>query len=75
MSIDQIMAFKSWIDNLLMPCVQAVIEDGGDTDIATVMNPWTDQNGYPVVTINTHSGEIYQKQFFFNHSSESRYVL
>lgn len=69
------MVFKSWIINLLMPCVQAIFEDGGDTDIAMVMNPWTDQHGYPVVTINTNNGEIYQKQFLFNQSSESRYVL
>lgn len=71
-NIDQIMVLKSWINKL---CMQAHIEDGGNSDIATVMNSWTDQNGYPLVTINTNNGEIYQKQFLFNHSSESRYLL
>uniref|UniRef100_A0A4W6ENH2 Aminopeptidase n=1 Tax=Lates calcarifer TaxID=8187 RepID=A0A4W6ENH2_LATCA len=50
-------------------------EDGGHTEVAKVMDTWTKQIGYPVITINTTSGEIYQKHFLFNDSSESRFVL
>uniref|UniRef100_A0A8C2X8C1 Aminopeptidase n=1 Tax=Cyclopterus lumpus TaxID=8103 RepID=A0A8C2X8C1_CYCLU len=46
-------------------------EDGGHTTVAKVMNTWTKQMGYPVITINTTNGEVYQKQFLFNDSSES----
>lgn len=58
-----------------MTCLQAVGEDGGHTEVAKVMDTWTKQIGYPVITINTTSGEIYQKHFLFNDSSESRFVL
>ncbi|XP_070763184.1 alanyl (membrane) aminopeptidase-like b [Enoplosus armatus] len=50
---------------------KAVKEDGGHTKVATVMEPWTKQIGYPVVTINTTNGEVYQKHFLFNDSTES----
>uniref|UniRef100_A0A3Q3EYU0 Aminopeptidase n=1 Tax=Labrus bergylta TaxID=56723 RepID=A0A3Q3EYU0_9LABR len=50
---------------------KAVNEDGGHTKVAKVMDTWTKQIGYPVITINTTSGEIYQKHFLFNDSSES----
>uniref|UniRef100_A0A8C5EFS3 Aminopeptidase n=1 Tax=Gouania willdenowi TaxID=441366 RepID=A0A8C5EFS3_GOUWI len=42
--------------------------------IAKLMDPWVNQIGYPVITINTTSGEIYQKHFLFNNTAESRYV-
>lgn len=58
-----------------MPCMQEVNEDAGHTNVAESMDPWTNQIGYPVITINTINGEIHQKQFLFNNSSESRYVL
>lgn len=41
-------------------------------EIAEVMDTWTNQIGYPVITINTSSGEAIQKQFLFNASSESK---
>ncbi|XP_039902910.1 alanyl (membrane) aminopeptidase a [Simochromis diagramma] len=40
-------------------------------DIAGFMNPWTTQSGYPVITINTTNGQVYQKQFLFNNSANS----
>ncbi|XP_072292126.1 alanyl (membrane) aminopeptidase-like b [Eucyclogobius newberryi] len=46
-------------------------ELGGHVDIEKVMDTWTNQIGYPVITINTSSGEAYQKQFLFNDTSES----
>ncbi|XP_074533010.1 alanyl (membrane) aminopeptidase-like b isoform X2 [Halichoeres trimaculatus] len=50
---------------------RAVDDDSGHTDVAKVMDLWTTQIGYPVITINTTSGEIYQKHFLFNATSES----
>ncbi|XP_077372374.1 alanyl (membrane) aminopeptidase-like b [Festucalex cinctus] len=50
---------------------KAVVEDGGHTDVAKVMGMWTNQAGYPVITINTTNGRIYQKHFLFNSSSDS----
>lgn len=46
-------------------------EFGGHVKIREVMNTWTNQMGYPVITINTSSGEAYQKHFLFNDSSHS----
>ncbi|KAG7281568.1 hypothetical protein CRUP_007602, partial [Coryphaenoides rupestris] len=40
-------------------------------DIAEMMNTWTTQIGYPVVTINTMNGAVYQKQFTLDPSTES----
>ncbi|XP_026222167.1 alanyl (membrane) aminopeptidase a [Anabas testudineus] len=45
--------------------------EGQFNDIAMKMEPWTKQIGYPVITINTTIGEVYQKHFLFNSSSES----
>uniref|UniRef100_A0A671VWD8 Aminopeptidase n=1 Tax=Sparus aurata TaxID=8175 RepID=A0A671VWD8_SPAAU len=53
----------------------AVDDDNGNAKVAEVMDSWTKQIGYPVVTINTNNGVINQKHFLFNDSSESRYVL
>lgn len=58
----------------LCPILQAVNEDSGHLNVATMMESWTNQIGYPVVTINTTTGEISQKHFLFNDSAESRYV-
>ncbi|KAM7414030.1 hypothetical protein PAMA_019041 [Pampus argenteus] len=43
----------------------------GNTDVANMMETWTNQAGYPVVTINTVTGEVNQKRFLFNSSAES----
>lgn len=43
-------------------------------DIAQMMNTWTQQIGYPVLTINTTDGAVSQKQFTLNPSTESGYV-
>lgn len=40
-------------------------------NIPEVMDTWTNQIGYPVITINTSSGEAHQKQFLLNDTSES----
>ncbi|XP_071403181.1 alanyl (membrane) aminopeptidase-like b [Centroberyx affinis] len=51
---------------------KAADEDGiRGINIATVMDTWTNQIGYPVITINTTNGEINQRQFLFNQTSES----
>lgn len=46
-------------------------ESFGRVDIPKLMDTWTNQIGFPVITINTSSGEAYQKQFLFNSTSES----
>ncbi|KAK2918250.1 hypothetical protein Q8A73_004996 [Channa argus] len=58
-------------NNLWEYVQQAVTEDGGFTDIAKVMDTWTNQIGYPVITINTTNGEIYQKHFLYNDTTDS----
>ncbi|XP_034541819.1 alanyl (membrane) aminopeptidase a [Notolabrus celidotus] len=65
-------SFKNTDQDDLWEYIQkAVDEDSGHTEVAKVMNTWTKQSGYPVVTINTTSGEIYQRHFLFNDTSES----
>uniref|UniRef100_A0A8C2X9V6 Aminopeptidase n=1 Tax=Cyclopterus lumpus TaxID=8103 RepID=A0A8C2X9V6_CYCLU len=65
-------SYKNTDQNDLWEYIQkAEDEDGGHTTVAKVMNTWTKQMGYPVITINTTNGEVYQKQFLFNDSSES----
>lgn len=54
--------------------VQAV-QESGHSDVATLMDFWTNQSGYPVVTINTSTGEIHQRPFTLNDSSESKFVF
>ncbi|XP_059917020.1 alanyl (membrane) aminopeptidase-like b [Gadus macrocephalus] len=48
--------------------------DNGVYDIPEVMNTWTQQIGYPIITINTSNGEVYQKQFTQDLSIESGQV-
>ncbi|XP_061138849.1 alanyl (membrane) aminopeptidase-like b [Syngnathus typhle] len=56
----------------LWKCIQkAVVEDGGHIKVAETMGTWTNQNGYPVITINTTNGEINQNHFLFNSTLDS----
>ncbi|XP_029009681.1 aminopeptidase N-like [Betta splendens] len=57
--------------NNLWEYIDKVLADIGNPGIAKVMDKWTSQSGYPVITINTTDGEIYQKHFLFNDSAES----
>nr|XP_046249908.1 alanyl (membrane) aminopeptidase a [Scatophagus argus] len=58
----------------LWNCMQkAATEDGSHIKIAEVMKTWTNRTGYPVITINTKNGEIYQNRFLFDDSSESSF--
>lgn len=50
---------------------KAQSESFSRVDIPKVMDTWTNQIGFPVITINTSSGEAYQKQFLFNNTAES----
>lgn len=50
---------------------QSQSESFSRVDIPTVMDTWTNQIGFPVITINTSSGEAHQKQFLFNDTAES----
>ncbi|XP_049928174.1 alanyl (membrane) aminopeptidase-like b [Epinephelus moara] len=64
--------FKNTDQNDLWKYIEkAEHNNDGHTKVAKVMNTWTNQIGYPVITINTTNGEVYQKHFLFNDSSES----
>ncbi|XP_041795824.1 alanyl (membrane) aminopeptidase a [Chelmon rostratus] len=64
--------YKNTDQNDLWEYIQkAVDENNGHTKVAMMMDSWTSQIGYPLITINTTNGEIYQKHFLFNTSSES----
>ncbi|XP_068169982.1 alanyl (membrane) aminopeptidase-like b [Antennarius striatus] len=64
--------YKNVEQNDLWKSIQkAVDEDAGHIDVAKVMSTWTEQTGFPIITINTTNGEICQKQFLFNDSVES----
>uniref|UniRef100_A0A667ZA41 Aminopeptidase n=1 Tax=Myripristis murdjan TaxID=586833 RepID=A0A667ZA41_9TELE len=41
----------------------------GKINVANVMDTWTNQIGYPVITINTTTGEAYQRHFQYNQST------
>ncbi|KAF3854223.1 hypothetical protein F7725_022278 [Dissostichus mawsoni] len=67
--------YKNTDQNILWEYIQkADDESTGKRNIAEVMNSWTKQIGYPVITINTTSGEAFQKHFLFNASAVSRYA-
>ncbi|XP_049580065.1 alanyl (membrane) aminopeptidase-like b [Syngnathus scovelli] len=59
----------------LWKCIQKfVVEDVSHIKVAEVMGTWTNQNGYPVITINTTNGEVNQKQFLFNSALDSSHL-
>ncbi|KAK1874928.1 Aminopeptidase N [Dissostichus eleginoides] len=65
--------YKNTDQNILWEYIQkADDESTGKRNIAEVMNSWTKQIGYPVITINTTSGEAFQKHFLFNASAVSK---
>ncbi|KAM3870028.1 alanyl (membrane) aminopeptidase-like b [Diretmus argenteus] len=52
--------------------LQKAVNEGHETvKVAEVMNTWTKQIGYPVITINTTNGAVYQRHFLFNQTSQS----
>uniref|UniRef100_A0A1A8PTP5 Aminopeptidase n=2 Tax=Nothobranchius rachovii TaxID=451742 RepID=A0A1A8PTP5_9TELE len=51
--------------------IQSVRQEKGVFSVGTLMEKWTTQMGYPVITINTTNGEIHQKHFLYNNSAES----
>ncbi|XP_070828166.1 alanyl (membrane) aminopeptidase-like b [Chaetodon trifascialis] len=64
--------YKNTDGNDLWQYIQKAVDDNnGHTKVAVMMESWTSQTGYPVITINTTNGEICQKHFLFNDSSES----
>uniref|UniRef100_A0A667ZA40 Aminopeptidase n=1 Tax=Myripristis murdjan TaxID=586833 RepID=A0A667ZA40_9TELE len=54
--------------------LDAVDDDSGKINVANVMDTWTNQIGYPVITINTTTGEAYQRHFQYNQSTVSDLV-
>ncbi|KAK5867984.1 hypothetical protein PBY51_012433 [Eleginops maclovinus] len=64
--------YKNTDQNILWEYIQkADDENDGSTNVAEVMDTWTKQIGYPLITINTTSGEGFQKHFLFNDSAVS----
>uniref|UniRef100_A0A665W168 Aminopeptidase n=1 Tax=Echeneis naucrates TaxID=173247 RepID=A0A665W168_ECHNA len=60
--------------NMVTFILQGADANNRQVDVAKFMDSWTKQIGYPVITINTTSGEISQKHFLFNDSSQSSLV-
>uniref|UniRef100_A0A4W5PDG3 Aminopeptidase n=1 Tax=Hucho hucho TaxID=62062 RepID=A0A4W5PDG3_9TELE len=49
---------------------EAVDEDSSHIKVAEVMDTWTKQMGYPVITINTTNGAVSQEHFLLNQTSD-----
>ncbi|XP_048828516.1 alanyl (membrane) aminopeptidase-like b [Brienomyrus brachyistius] len=45
-----------------------------EIDVAQVMQTWTQQMGYPLITINTTTGEVSQQHFLLNQTSTHNFV-
>lgn len=63
--------FRNTDQNDLWDSIETVSRNKYGLSVEKLMKPWTDQPGFPVVTINTTNGEVYQKQFLFNNTAES----
>ncbi|XP_036400184.1 aminopeptidase Ey-like [Megalops cyprinoides] len=61
---------SAYSEDLWIHFQKAVNDSGGNIAVAEVMTTWTDQSGYPVVTIDTKSGEVSQKHFLLHQESE-----
>uniref|UniRef100_A0A6Q2Y6I6 Aminopeptidase n=1 Tax=Esox lucius TaxID=8010 RepID=A0A6Q2Y6I6_ESOLU len=48
----------------------AVDANGDEYIIAELMDTWTNQMGYPVITINTTTGAVFQRHFLLNQTSD-----
>ncbi|XP_023669932.2 aminopeptidase N-like [Paramormyrops kingsleyae] len=48
---------------------EAVKSNNDTTQVADMMESWTKQPGFPLITINTSSGDISQEHFMFNESA------
>lgn len=48
---------------------QGVNEDGGFIQVAEFMDTWSNQVGYPVISINTSTGAVSQQHFLLNQTS------
>ncbi|KPP72867.1 hypothetical protein Z043_108090 [Scleropages formosus] len=50
--------------------LKATNDSNKNIQVAEMMESWTKQEGYPVITINTSSGEVSQRHFLLNQSAE-----
>ncbi|XP_064169919.1 alanyl (membrane) aminopeptidase-like b [Anguilla rostrata] len=53
---------------------QAVDSNQGRQKVAEVMKTWTEQMGYPVITINTTTGTVAQQHFLLNQTSHYNFL-
>uniref|UniRef100_A0A8C9V7Q2 Aminopeptidase n=1 Tax=Scleropages formosus TaxID=113540 RepID=A0A8C9V7Q2_SCLFO len=54
----------------LLNVKKATNDSNKNIQVAEMMESWTKQEGYPVITINTSSGEVSQRHFLLNQSAE-----
>ncbi|XP_041693355.1 aminopeptidase N [Coregonus clupeaformis] len=53
---------------------QAVQQNGYEIEVAKVMETWTMQMGYPVITINTTTGDVSQEHFLLIQTSDYNFT-
>lgn len=46
------------------------MKEASTLDVESIMYGWTEQVGYPVISINTSTGEIWQEQFLLNQTGD-----
>uniref|UniRef100_A0A3Q1F5F9 Aminopeptidase n=1 Tax=Acanthochromis polyacanthus TaxID=80966 RepID=A0A3Q1F5F9_9TELE len=64
--------FSNTDQNDLWSSIETVRRNQYGLSVEQLMTPWVSQSGFPVVTINTTNGEVFQKQFLYNNTAESR---
>uniref|UniRef100_A0A3P8SJZ8 Aminopeptidase n=1 Tax=Amphiprion percula TaxID=161767 RepID=A0A3P8SJZ8_AMPPE len=64
--------FRNTNQNDLWNSIEMVRRSKYGLSVEQLMTPWITQEGFPVITIDTTNGEIYQKRFLYNNTAESR---
>ncbi|XP_010890993.2 alanyl (membrane) aminopeptidase a [Esox lucius] len=67
----QAFMYNNTVQNDLWDYLQKAVDANGDEYIiAELMDTWTNQMGYPVITINTTTGAVFQRHFLLNQTSD-----
>uniref|UniRef100_A0A674EX67 Aminopeptidase n=1 Tax=Salmo trutta TaxID=8032 RepID=A0A674EX67_SALTR len=71
----QTFQYSNAVHKDLWECLQeAVDNDGSHIKVAEVMETWTMQMGYPVITINTTTGDVSQEHFLLIQPSDYNFT-
>ncbi|XP_013979610.1 alanyl (membrane) aminopeptidase-like b [Salmo salar] len=71
----QAFQYSNAVHKDLWECLQeAVDNDSGHIKVAEVMETWTMQMGYPVITINTTTGDVSQEHFLLIQPSDYNFT-